>query len=410
MSEREHISGQTNGHALNGEEEQNQSDEEISLIDVLLIVVRNRRLIAGVALAFGVLGLVMVLFSAREYTSSAKLIRELQADANPQNFSNLSFLRGFGVDIGGSAGGLTPDAYPDIVKSREVRLAVVQDTMFFPQLRKRTTFVEYANRPPSFGELLIDYTVRLPWTVKDLLRGEGESLPLEVNGELAYPTEEEEAALKDISKMLKAGVDPETGLMTISVSTRHPRLSAEVTQSFVDHLVERVREIRTQKARRDLEFIQQQFGEAAEALREAENELASFEDRNNNIQRARLLTEQARLQRQVSFKSDLYSSLQAQLTQAQISLQRSEPVITLLERPVPPLEPSGASRLLTLIWFIILGGGLGTVAAFVKSFIQERSTREEERVKLEELQAALQPHNLIRRFTARKKVNDPSTE
>ena len=383
---------------FNGNPTSGQEEEEISLIDILLIVVRNQRIIVTFAFIAGIIGVLVAIFSAREYTSSARLIRELETEAASPSFGgNLSFLRGMGVNLGATSAGLTPDAYPDIVKSREVRLAVVKDTFYFPDLGRRATFVEYANQDPGFMEILVDYTIGLPWTIKDKLSSNNDSsVPTAANG--LYPTEEEEDALIEIATMLGTGLDVESGLMTISVTSPYPSLSAELTQSFVDHLVERVREIRTLKARRNLEFIEQQFEEAAMALQQSENELASFEDRNNNIQRARLLTERARLQRQVTFKSDLYSSLQAQLTQAEVNLQRSEPVITLLERPVPPIEPSGSSRMVMVIWFTILGSVIGVGIAFVKAFIQRRSEQEEERLKIEELQKRLPLKRILLRL------------
>ena len=388
---------------LNGNPPPAQEEEEISLIDILLIVVRNQRIIVTCAFLAGILGILVAIFSAREYTSSARLIRELETEATSPSFGgNLSFLRGMGVNLGATSAGLTPDAYPDIVKSREVRLAVVQDTFYFPDLGRQATFVEYATQDPGFVEILVDYTIGLPWTIKDKLSNDDSPVPTGVGG--IYPTKDEEEALIEISTMLGTGLDVESGLMTISVSSPYPSLSAELTQSFVDNLVERVREIRTLKARRNLEFIRQQFEEAALELQMAENELASFEDRNNNIQRARLMTERARLQRQVTFKSDLYSSLQAQLTQAQVNLLRSEPVITLLERPVPPMEPSGSSRMVMVIWFTFLGFFAGVGIAFVNAFVQQRRSHEKDRLKIEELQESLQSNKLIKRIFTREKA------
>ncbi|MBX2819873.1 MAG: hypothetical protein KTR29_09340 [Rhodothermaceae bacterium] len=406
MSDTDEHMDQSNGH-LNHDSALplDDSEEDISLIDILLIVVRNKRMILMCAGAFAVLGVLVALLSAREYTSSAKLIREAESEASAQSFGggNLSFLRGMGLNVGGSSAGLTPDAYPDIVKSREVRLAVVRDTFYFPDQGREMTYVEYTNRPPGFGELLVDYTIRLPWTIKDKLSGGSSSGSTPTNG--LYPTEEEENALVEISKTLGTSLDVDTGLMTISTSSSYPTLSAAITQSFVDHLVERVREIRTHKSRRNLEFIEDQFAQAAIALQQAEDDLARFQDRNNSIQRARLMVEKDRLERQVMFKSDLYSSLQAQLTQAQVNLQRSEPIITLLERPVPPMEPGGSSRSVMVIYFLILGGIIGVGMAFAKTFLQKRSGQEQERLKLEEIQRSLPVQKIVQRFLPGPKVN-----
>ena len=92
------------------------------------------------------------------------------------------------------------------------------------------------------------------------------------------------------------------------------------------------------------------------------------------------------------------SDLQAQLTQAQIELQRSEPVITLLEKPVPPIETSGASRVLLVIFGFILGGFIGIGLAFVKQYVQSQKSMRDERQKMEEIKQIWQSNWFFKRF------------
>jgi uncharacterized protein involved in exopolysaccharide biosynthesis len=156
--------------------------------------------------------------------------------------------------------------------------------------------------------------------------------------------------------------------------------------------------IRTQKARENLAFIEQQFAEAERELRAAEEELAAFLDRNTNPQTARLRTERQRLERQVSFESDLYSSLQQQVSQARIDLQRSAPVFTIVEKPVPPQGPSGPNRVMFLFLFIFLGFGVGVGIAFLQAFMknQRSGADQDTQAKLEELRSALVPKRMRR--------------
>ncbi|MBD3276617.1 MAG: hypothetical protein GF372_14980, partial [Candidatus Marinimicrobia bacterium] len=206
-----------------------------------------------------------------------------------------------------------------------------------------------------------------------------------------YPTEEEDEAMKRVAEMLSVNVDQQTGLMTVSISSWSPLFSANLTERFVNHLIERVRSIRTQKSRENLEFIRDRFQEAEDELRKAEETLAAFDDRYNNPQTAQLNTERTRLQRQVSFKAQLYSDMQAQMTQAEIELQRSEPVITVVEKPLPPLEKSSPNRKLIVILSLFLGGGLGVGLAFINSFIGNIEQDEEEKGKLQEIKNAFIP-------------------
>jgi uncharacterized protein involved in exopolysaccharide biosynthesis len=235
-----------------------------------------------------------------------------------------------------------------------------------------------------------EYTVRLPGKLIRLIRPRPEA-PLESPDGVYFPTEDEEIAMKEIASLVSTSVDLDTGLMTISATTRDPYLSAELAASFVEHLVARVREILTVKARQNLEFIEERFAEAQEELRDAESRLAAFLDSNADLQRASLRTEQDRLQRAVTFKSQLYSDLQTQLTQAQIELQRSEPVITVLERPTPPLEKSGLGGLAVLIICIVLGGVIGLAVAFIRWSLDNQMASPEDQAKMDEVRAALMP-------------------
>ena len=184
--------------------------------------------------------------------------------------------------------------------------------------------------------------------------------------------------------------------MSVSVMAEEPRLAASMANSFLQHLTDRVSAIRTEKARRNLAFMEERFAEVEQELRAAEEELAPFVDQNSGIQSARLETERERLQRQVSFKSELYQQLQAQVTQARIELQRSEPVITVVEEPVPTMNRSAPQRTLIVLLTLILGGFLGVGAAFVKAFFDNTEEDAEEQEKLDEIKASLIPDRLRR--------------
>ena len=362
-------------------------EDEISILDLLVVLARKKRTIIRTMLVFGAFGLLIAVFSRSEYTSSATVIREVE-DAGGVSGSALDALRGFGFGLGGATTGLTADAYPDIVRSREVRLAVARDTFQFSGRASAMTFVEYTDRHPGFWRTVARYTIGLPGTIRDALAANDDAILLGP-GESHRLSAEEEDAIGRISDLVRTPEDLDSGLMTISVTTHDPQLSVQMAMSFVDQLVTRVREIYTEKSRQNLEFIQDRFDEAERELALADSALAQFEDRNQGARSARLEIERQRLQRQVTFKSQLYTDLQTQLTQTQIELQRAEPVITVLERPVPPIEASGPRRLLTIVLFLILGGMVGIALAFAQTAIKNSREDAESRGKLDEIGAAI---------------------
>jgi len=397
MSDQEHRS-QSNGAPV--PPERRYQEDEVELLDIFLVVVRGRRLIGITIAIFVVLGFVFAIVPSADYTSEAQVIPESSSGRTASG--GLATLQRFGINLGGRSEGLSASTYPSILKGREVRLAVARDTFYIGELDTAYTYVDYVNQPRGFVEETANfvkrYTVSLPRTLLKMFEEKAPPRNRGVSGSgtgsdtaaPVYPTPQEERAMQVISGLVTSNSGT-NGMMSISVTTEDPHLSTGLVESLIQHSSDRVRAIRTQKARENLTFIEEQFAEAERELRAAEEELAQFLDRNTNPQTARLRTERQRLERHVSFKSDLYSSLQEQVSQARIELQRSAPVFTVVEQPVPPQQPSGPNRVLILFMSLFLGVAAGVGIAFLKAFLENQSSNadEETQSKMEEIKEAL---------------------
>jgi uncharacterized protein involved in exopolysaccharide biosynthesis len=384
----------------------------VSLLDILLVLARHKTLIVRTVLVFTLLGVTYAILAPEEFTSEARVVREAQSEGGGGLPGGISpgALSGFGISLGGSASGLTPAAFPDVLQSREVRLAVVRDTFRFPDAERPMTFVDYVNRPPGPLSTVLDYTLWLPWTLKGMLGRAISGTPAPAGtteaGEPLVPSEEEDAALKAVGGMISASVDEETGLMTISATAGGPQLAASLAESFLDHFTTRVREIRTEKVRERLGFVEGRFEEAEQELETAEERLAQFLERNQNPTTATLQFRRDRLQRQVSFKEQLYSELQSQLIQTRLDLQRRQPVVTVVEKPVPPMSRSAPKRMVIVLLSFILGGFLSVGAAFVNAFLESSKEDPEEQEKLEELRESFSANGWIEEIWHQPGVRD----
>ena len=139
--------------------------------------------------------------------------------------------------------------------------------------------------------------------------------------------------------------------------------------------------------RERLQFVEGRFEEAEQELESAEDRLAQFLERNQNPTTATLQFRRDRLQRQVSFKEQLYSELQSQLTQTRLDLQQRQPVVTVVEEPVPPMSRSAPQRTLILLLFVIFGVVVGIVASLMKWIVAVANSNESSRRKVEELRS-----------------------
>jgi uncharacterized protein involved in exopolysaccharide biosynthesis len=351
---------------------------------------------------FTLLGVTYAVLAPEEYKSDAKVVRESQEGGGgglPGGIPS-GALSTFGINLGGSASGLTPAAFPEILESREVRLAVARDTFRFPDVEKPLTFLEYANRPPGTADLLLKYTLMLPFTVKDMIGDalsggsvsrEGQRIETETN----QLTEKEHRALKAVAGKISSSVDQESGLMTISATAEDPHLASSIAESFLTHFTTRVREIRTQKVQERLAFVKGRFEEAEQELEAAEEELAQFLERNQSRTAATLQFRRDRLQRQVSFKEQLYSNLQGQLTQTRLDLQRQQPVVTIVEEPVAPLLRSSPQRTLITVFAFMLGLILGIGVALTRAFFV-KGADDEGKKKMQEIRATFIDKGVMR--------------
>jgi len=381
-------------------------EETFPLLDILLAILRNFRLIALSTTVLVALGFLIAVFRTPTYTASAQVIRETTGQSTSSGITGLAALRGVSLDVIGDQAGITVDTYPNILMSWEVRLAVVRSPFYFANLDTTMSLVAYQNRPRRAVSMILSrlkkVTIGLPGTIIRLFR----SPPLsreqaESHGSATYPTAEEEVSIRTLQNLVTISVDRKSSIMTISATTSIPLLSAQIAQNFVDHLTERVRHFYDEKTRENLEFIRARFMEAQQELEDAEEELAQFMDRNRDPQTKRLLISMERLQRKVTFTSQLALELQTLYTQSEIELQRSQPVITLVEAPVPPITAGGPRRKSIVLLSLFTGLGIGIAMVAIKGFIEGQQADNQARAKLAEIRELLAPSKLLGRVRRR---------
>jgi len=374
---------------------ENADQREVGLVDLLVVVARHRDFLKKSVIVCTVAAFVTALFLSNTYTSSAKMIRETQSEMPSGLGGGLAALQGLGINLGGMTEGLSPEAFPEILYSRDVQYMVARDTFSFPEHERPMTYFEYHSQSSALQDaigVVAEYTLELPGKLVEGLHGSTSETEADTDREqgLTHLTEDQERTLRSLSDLIYNSVDQDSGIMTISVATESPRLSFEMVESVIRHLDARIREIRTEKARQNLRFLETRFEQAQAELRQAEEQLDSFVDQNQSIASAKLRTEQERLQRQVRFKSEVYSELQAKVTQAEIDLQRSEPVLTVVEQPAISSEPSAPNRRLIVLLGVVLGGLIGIGGAFVSNAVEEKKDSDEEE-KWQEVKEALSP-------------------
>ena len=338
-------------------DKKNSFKEGITLIDIILEYTLKLKLFTKIIFSFIILAIFIFIIQPKKYTSSSKVVADIFSENSNMNIgAGLNALKSFGLNLGTSSAGLSPDAYPEMVKSRDVLFKVINKKYYFSDLDTTLKFVDYINRK-NFLYYFKKYTIKLPFTIKEFLfpKEKFTKQKLKTNKILALTKNEYKAISIIKNTMLSTNLDLETGIITISVEANYPNLAAQLNLAVLESFQERIQQINDEKKSYNLNFIAGRLKEAKNKLTKAEQNLIYFLERNNDPQTIPLKIELDRLKREISLKTNLYNELQIQYAQTEIELKKQEPVIKILERPSPPLEKSNYGIIKLTIIFLFIG-------------------------------------------------------
>lgn len=310
---------------------------EISLIRLINIVLDHRSLVAATSLGLFVLVVVVTLLLPRTYTVESSFTP--QSERMPSNLAGIAAQ--FGVALPSADAGANPDFYVELLESRRI----LTET-----LRGKYTF------PTDTGQV--------SGTLIEILGVEGET-----------EGEREEMALRRVSGMVEAELDRPSSVVTFSVETENPHLSALIAQRLLELLNRFNLETRQSQAAAERRFTEIRLGEAKQELLEVENRLQSFFEMNRDIGTSPLLRfRQDRLQREVDIRQAVVSALAQNFEQARIDEVRDIPVITIVEEPEVPALPDPRMLLLRGVLALVAGAMLGALIAFFLAFVRASRT------------------------------------
>jgi uncharacterized protein involved in exopolysaccharide biosynthesis len=302
-------------------------DDEISLWEVLAVLLRRRWTI--------VLSTVLAAAAAVTFTVTRQDTFTTQASFRPQgseaSASQLMALASqFGVNVpGASSEEASPAFYAELITSREI----------LARLASKAYQVEGVGTA-SLAELFEideeDEALRLRETIE---------------------------TLRDDVLLVQAS--RETGVVTVEARTDWPDLSLAIARNALDEIARFNLDTRQSQAAAERTFIEERVDSARNALTEAEAAMQTFLQANRQWENSPDLTFQHdRLDRDISLRQQVYTTLVQSFEQARISEVRDTPVITVLQPPFLP-APDNRRLLLAVALGVVMGGLAGVVLAFV---------------------------------------------
>jgi uncharacterized protein involved in exopolysaccharide biosynthesis len=346
--------------------------DEIDLIELIRHIWNGRWLIVKVTLAFMVLGLLIAFTTTTQYKAEARLLPEIRdtkggASALLKQFSGLGGLSGLSLPGAEGMDAIRPDLYPNVLASTPFYIHLMQQkikTTAGQEYTVESYMDDYING--SLASTVMDYTIKLPWTIKSWIRGPEKVDEPQMFTGITSISKEQFDIIKELRKSIHAGIDQKSGIITLSAELPDRLAAAQVAQIAVDYLTMYITTYRIAKARKDMEFTEERHAEKDAEFRQAQLSLARFRDANRNIISAAAQSEEQRLQDQYNLAFNVYNGLAQQLEQARIKVQEETPVLQVLEPVSVPVEKSKPLRALILVVFAFLGGVIGIGLIFGK--------------------------------------------
>ncbi len=354
------------------------TEEEIDLVEVIRYLWDRRKTVYRITGGFLVLGLFIALFSPVDYQTEATLMPEMQnqeggASRLLEQYGGMLGIGGGGAQAGSNQ--IPPNLYPRIVQSVPFQQELMETPVTFDEYD--TTATPQVFFTEIYGTSLVgyakQYTIGLPGKVISLIKPEEEKTRVRSQTpgeeqEIIELSKEEMEVINTLRQRITANVDQETGIITVSAALPDPQAAAEVGQQAIEQLKQYVREYKTQKAKQNLEFVEQQHQRAKKEFHDIQEQLATFRDKHQNLATARAQTELERLQDQKQLAFNVYNSLSQRYEQAKIDVNEETPAFKVLQPVQVPLEKSSPNRKLVMVISLILGVVTSVGFLLVRSF------------------------------------------
>ncbi len=336
---------------------QEENDDQINIIAIGKTLWKNRKIILRILSFFVFLGVFIAIFSGTEYTASATITPQ----TNKQSGGGLSSLAAIaGVDLGGSdnSASISPRLYPQVINNVSFQKELLETPLTIKGQDKKVTYKEYYTTiySPSLLSYVKKYTIGLPKLFIGLFKGKkiihkdsgNDSSLITISGE-------EKILINRLKSQLSMELNPKDGYIILTGKMPEAIAVAELTQSALVLLEKYVIDFKIEKTLSQLDFIKKRYAEKEKEFKQIQKELASYTDRNQNVNSARAKTELMQLESEYNLIYSVYVELAKQLETQEIKVKEDTPIFTITEPVFVPIDKSKPKRILILTIWTFLG-------------------------------------------------------
>jgi capsular polysaccharide biosynthesis protein len=353
---------------------QQSSENEIDLIELIKKVYKEKKLIFTVTLFAVVLGIVNALFQPNQFTSSTTFIPQLSSGVK-NGASSLGGLASIaGINLGGmeNSSEFPPTLYPLVVESVGFKLDLLGSTINLndEEILVKDYFSNQGGGGFSFNLLgtIKKYTIGLPSLVLGSFNSQDVAL---YKSEIYSVSLKDKKLFKAIEKALSLSINDKEGFITISFTDSDKNIAAQITQIAQNLLQEKIIEFKNQSSNEMLDFAIKQYEENKNSYEKLQDERAIFVDKNINISSSLFQNKLDRIESEVNISESIVQQLASQVEQAKLQVNKDTPVFTTIQPVTIPFERSAPQRSLIVIIFGFSGIVISVGYVLVKEPLNE---------------------------------------
>lgn len=354
-------------------------EQEIDLIALVKRLWKKRKFVIYVTGAFMVLGLLVALFSAKEYTAGATFVPQTGGEGGvSSSVSSLASLAGINLSDMGGGESMSPTVYPQLLSNVDYIKDLMYTPVKFQEWPEKITLFDYYtneeyNRPTFFGTIK-KYTIGLPGLIIGAVKGDGGVDAGTSDSGLKTLTEDEYTCMKTLTQQISITINDKDGYIDLSARMPEPVAAAELATAAFNLLEKYITEYKIQKAQSDLNFVNERLEEARADFEKKQLAYAKYTDANRSTSAATAQIEGNRLRQEYDLAHTIYQELARQQVNAELRVKEDTPVLSVIKPIVVPVEKSKPKRAIILIAFTFLGGCLGCAGVFGLDFLKHQGS------------------------------------
>ncbi|MGI9138621.1 MAG: Wzz/FepE/Etk N-terminal domain-containing protein [Sediminibacterium sp.] len=351
---------------------QQMDNDEISLKELIqkirewyLFLLTKWKLIVLAGIIGGLIGFTYAYFQKPTYKAVLTFALEEEKSGGGGLSSALGLASSLGIDLGSSAGGAFSGAnLIELMKSRKL----IEKTLLSP--------ISINGKTQSLADYYLEFNeVKKNWDEKPLLKG----IQFPVDADRTQFSLQQDSILKNIATgLVKSDVavsqkDKKISIISIEVNSTNEVFAKTFCETLAFETSEYYIEIKSKKARMNVEILQHQTDSIRAELNSAITGVAAAADNVFNLNMAMNVkrTPGARRQVDVQANTAMLTSLVTNLEMSKMALRKETPLIQVIDKPIFPLEKEKVGKLKSLVLGGFLAGFL-TVLYLVFSSLYKK--------------------------------------